>query len=1290
MSDNLTSFSLDGLRRTLSTSKDSKLLKVVDDVATVAILLSPLAAGPAAGLSALALLEAKGELKRLAAKGLDAAKSSGQVITDRPTLLSAVYCMSCYTAFFEAAETQLTKVRREFELDSTERLKLTERALLEIQSAVGSARDGENSNALEAKIFPLTHKIEIPHPTSTLQEAGNQLRRLYTTLANGLSRFISGLSAWETAEGQVKDRINAYIRDIPAIAQRKYREQYLNLCTDFNEFMVWATLNEHELTRESVRTGNVEIIAAIETLLATKDSDSVDLGMGETAQALLELKELMPPRPEMAALNDLGVVYESRISQPVIIDQMSGSTSDDLVYPRKTEIFIPQSCRALLYRKAIGSLERPQLWNKLPIHDSIAGLLLATMTNPRSLVSPILLLGHPGSGKSLLTEMLASRLTNSAYTPIRVELRDINADAQIQTQIEEQIFKDTGHRISWTTFAEQCVDRPPLVILDGYDELLQATGKVHSTYLTQVATFQQREALLKRSLRVILTSRITLIDRAEVPDGSTVMRLEEFDMPRRQAWIDTWNNANSAYFASRSLEPFSLNPGASLNELASQPLLLFMLALYDSESNALGSNQALNQTTLYHDLLVRFIDREHRKGVDGAAYIALDAEARRRTTQSDLRRLGIAAIGMFNRRALHINRAELEADIAYFGTPRDVTTNPGGVPLEQADLLLGSFFFVHESTSRTHDLSVKTPQSQAAFEFLHNTFGEFLAADFILGSVIEECRRLRILSSDSGMLNERINSGLPETTMASLIFAPLFDRPVILRMYFEWASSWKNADGVEANKYASELGLIVEKQLATLTEGSNIGSILLGQTQHPFPRHGLIYHIAVLTVNLILLRTYLTGSFTMNLAKDDADGLRWGRVHPVWRSAFGISEMSSIGRLLETTVTDTSITFSVAPITLADSRSDLQSLYLTARSVGDDLLQILLGWALQDTSEYPPLTELLDLPASRGAYELHQLLVSRSEMRNLMLHGADSMADSLLESTSVSELARTLDYRRLAQIPRFVDDSQVFIGPPEQFDAVVMNHDFADLRRSDLRRNLKATGAVFANRLSSDRLWRRRHPSVKLLRKEVDLLVWIIRESLKRDSVILGEVLLEAIVGLPKDDLLEHQDNVRLAMINGLSGLAVAARPMNSFRELMIAVERLQHVEWVEGALRSMYDKDGGPEMARQLGIFRVLSLLKFVLDIRVPDEIPEVFHGLVGFLLRNCECENPLEVMGIILHIHRKVPSWMAVAPTVEQLFEQLLLPAGFEQGNDCPPILRENLGWYLANLPADSAKHS
>jgi predicted NACHT family NTPase len=175
------------------------------------------------------------------------------------------------------------------------------------------------------------------------------------------------------------------------------------------------------------------------------------------------------------------------------------------------------------------------------------------LTEPAATVVPLLVLGQPGAGKSVLTRVLAARLPATDFLPVRVELRDVPADADLQDQIEYAVRAATGEALTWPDLVRSAGDALPVVLLDGFDELLQATGVSQSDYLTRVVKFQQREEDQGRPVAVVVTSRTAVADRARIPAGSRVVRLEPFRAEQVEQWLTMWNSANTSYLASRGL-----------------------------------------------------------------------------------------------------------------------------------------------------------------------------------------------------------------------------------------------------------------------------------------------------------------------------------------------------------------------------------------------------------------------------------------------------------------------------------------------------------------------------------------------------------------------------------------------------------------------------------------------------------------------------------------------------------------------------------------------------------------
>ena len=102
--------------------------------------------------------------------------------------------------------------------------------------------------------------------------------------------------------------------------------------------------------------------------------------------------------------------------------------------------------------------------------------LAGHLTAPVATRAPLLVLGQPGSGKSVLTQMMAARMPPDEFLVVRVVLRDVAADDELQAQIEHAVRTATGESLTWTDLSRSAEGALPVVLLDGFDELLQATG----------------------------------------------------------------------------------------------------------------------------------------------------------------------------------------------------------------------------------------------------------------------------------------------------------------------------------------------------------------------------------------------------------------------------------------------------------------------------------------------------------------------------------------------------------------------------------------------------------------------------------------------------------------------------------------------------------------------------------------------------------------------------------------------------------------------------------------------
>jgi hypothetical protein len=180
--------------------------------------------------------------------------------------------------------------------------------------------------------------------------------------------------------------------------------------------------------------------------------------------------------------------------------------------------------------------------------------------------------------------------------------------------------------------------------------------------------------------------------------------------------------------------------------------------------------------------------------------------------------------------------------------------------LTQADLLLGSFFFIHQSSA--NDCDEHSSVNDMAFEFLHNTFGEFLSTDFILQSVTEEVEALH-----DSKINKRTYQkmeqdyskadGLTPQWYACLMYSPLYSRPVIPQMIREWCCHFFNNDSFDKSDFIVSFDVILKHQVKLLLHSRTFPVSMTRDASPHFADMPLFGLIATYTLNLIILRTII-------------------------------------------------------------------------------------------------------------------------------------------------------------------------------------------------------------------------------------------------------------------------------------------------------------------------------------------------------------------------------------------------------------------------------------------------
>jgi hypothetical protein len=670
-------------------------------------------------------------------------------------------------------------------------------------------------------------EADVPTPAPHLDHQAfiADLSGWYAHLGQDLLNFLQGLAAWDALS---ESRRYSLRQELPAAACRRYEDLHRRLVLEVPEYALWTA----EQRQRMIGTA----LSRIETVIR---SFAAGPAPGEVAGTLVR-------------------AWRAALDRPILSE---GEVPGDLVIPTLSEGYVDPDYRVRPI-DAAGMPSEESWWAEAARRHDLAEFIVSHLTTPAATRSPLLVLGQPGAGKSVLTRILAARLGGREFLPVRVVLREVRAEAEIQDQIEYAVRAATGETLSWPALVRAAGPALPVVLLDGFDELLQATGVAQSDYLNKVAAFQRREAELGRPVAMVVTSRTAVADRAGPPAGTLGVLLEPFREPHVRRWLDIWNTANAEALHRRGLSTLDVDVVLRQPELAGQPLLLMMLALYDADSNALReAGETLDSSSLYERLLTAFAGREVTRTLVPASGTPLAG-----LVELELLRLSVAAFGMFNRNRQWVTAEELDADLrALLPAGRPEPAAGFRQPLGQAEKLVGRFFFMQ------HGQATRDGARLITYEFLHATFGEYLIARLTMRLLAEladeEAAAAASVFGPAGCRDGRLH--------ALLSFAPLTDRDSILGFVGELAAG--SAAGAEP--VARRLPITLFRRLDDRLTDNDVRDYRPARLSGP-QRH------AAYDLNLMLLAVVLNGEVRASELFPEGDDfvLGWRRHALLWQA----------------------------------------------------------------------------------------------------------------------------------------------------------------------------------------------------------------------------------------------------------------------------------------------------------------------------------------------------------------------------------------------------------------------
>ena len=798
----------------------------------------------------------------------------------RVVQMKEAYGLIYFTAFFDTLDHDLPdNIRKIINLSLKERENIFQ------ESVTRENVNSEKNKSFKGEKPPCRHSgrnrssidadIVFPDIVYSPAKVDEYLLEMYEKMAITVREFIDRLSFRELAEEKDILIYNTVMGNLPKNAVERFHVQYLHLCSQFNEFYIFVQAEQEKEKRSECDERYQAILSS-----AMNISDVIDTGFENMKEMMMNLPGQIKEKKVMDIADGLIGTYRASIQQPVI---ESKSEDEKLEYPFISEAFIPQRYKCLRY-SGKERLELADTWKDVEPQKDMTSFWAKYYLDPGSVDNILLILGEPGIGKSLLTKMLCARMSSRAGVFVRIPLREHNMEEDIESIVCKQITLDGDSsepvtKFKW--FAEEFPDNPVTLVFDGYDEVLQATGGVYRGLLKQIRRFQESCSEHKRPVRVIVTSRETLIDKADIPADSLVMKLLEFDEKQKVNWIDIWNAHNHDILAEEGIEDFRLpENNKDIEKLSGQPLLLLMLAIYDAnfelKANSLtkqtDQDDAFNRTTLYNELIRRFVRRELRKGPKGGgiAFDEADSNEQEVMVNEEMKKLGIAALGMFEREKLSLTVDELDHDLEYMEVKNIPYNQLSRKMLKNAEMVFGSFFFIHQSRVENEEET-----KDATFEFLHKTFYEFLVADLVLFFLLEAVDslyyHLNMQNGSKGEAHYRKDLENPDTFSkeyyAALNSVCLYTEPEIIQMIAEWKDSkiaacvQKEIEGykrelprIMEDIFDQHIGMICEHTFSPTESAWRSGGLADDKSDKSFAKSCAVYFM-----NLLILRILISG-----------------------------------------------------------------------------------------------------------------------------------------------------------------------------------------------------------------------------------------------------------------------------------------------------------------------------------------------------------------------------------------------------------------------------------------------
>lgn len=290
------------------TEVGKEILDAFESLSDAAIIFSPIIFGPQF-LPMLELLDVKDRLFSLGRKVYDFIAQKVELdYLDRTEQIRAAYALICYTAYFDVLQDALPNtVRRKLKLKFEKKKELLEESIETTETLQLSPTVPD----IHCKVFYADH-------VTAFSEIKEQLTEIYKRVCNNLIKMIREASIFDEEkkkDNQEFEKLKETLWKLPQKAIEVYEAQYIHLADQFNDFALFAQLQNFEGIHHAIKNNKT----ALELVIGT--TKRIDVGLSNLSNIVNSIETNYNAIQAQDIVDDLRKKYIAFIQEPIIDDR---------------------------------------------------------------------------------------------------------------------------------------------------------------------------------------------------------------------------------------------------------------------------------------------------------------------------------------------------------------------------------------------------------------------------------------------------------------------------------------------------------------------------------------------------------------------------------------------------------------------------------------------------------------------------------------------------------------------------------------------------------------------------------------------------------------------------------------------------------------------------------------------------------------------------------------------------------------------------------------------------------